>query len=331
MRLRFRDSHYPRPAAIFLCVVLLFVIADHGQGHILKPSTLFSTLETFATGGLVALGLGMTMIAGEFDLSVVGVYSLSGCIAVMTGAKDPLLGAVLAMAVGVGIGALQGAAIARFRLSSIAVTLGGMLTCGGLAAVLTGNQSISYDNIDVALAIAAPIFGPLTIRAIIAFAMFAAATLFVAFTRMGRDVIALGSDRRAASTTGVPVAPLLVMIFAFSGLCAALSGALISYSLASASPSGLTDVILPAAAAAILGGVSLGGGSGRPFGLMLGVLTLSTLRAGFNALGAPPYVNDVAMGAILLTVGLLDGPDLARRITSARLALAEKTSRRGAQ
>ena len=113
---------------------------------------------------------------------------------------------------------------------------------------------------------------------------------------------------------GVHVDAFIIGTFAFSGICAALSGALVSYSLASASPAGLSDVIVPAAAAAILGGVSLGGGTGRPLGIATGVLILAVLRSGLNAVGAPPYVNDIAMGAILLTVAILDGPYLMRRL-----------------
>jgi ribose/xylose/arabinose/galactoside ABC-type transport system permease subunit len=135
---------------------------------------------------------------------------------------------------------------------------------------------------------------------------------------LGRDIIAIGSDRRAAMTTGVKVDVLIIGIFAFSGLCAALSGVLLSYSLASASPAGLSDVIAPAAAGAILGGISLGGGTGRPLGIAAGALTLAVLRSGLNAVGAPPFVNDIAMGAVLLTVAVLDGPDLARRLIVAR-------------
>jgi len=62
----------------------------------------------------------------------------------------------------------------------------------------------------------------------------------------------------------------------------------------------LSDVIAPAAAGAILGGVSLGGGSGRPLGIAAGALTLAVLRSGLNAVGAPPFVNDIAMGAVLV-------------------------------
>jgi ribose/xylose/arabinose/galactoside ABC-type transport system permease subunit len=75
------------------------------------------------------------------------------------------------------------------------------------------------------------------------------------------------------------------------------------------------DVLVPAAAAAILGGVSLGGGSGRPLGIATGALILAVLRSGLNAVEAPPFVNDIAMGAILLTVAILDGSYLMRRVS----------------
>jgi ribose/xylose/arabinose/galactoside ABC-type transport system permease subunit len=208
----------------------------------------------------------------------------------------------------------EGWLIVRLRLGSVGVTLGGLLVFAGVAYVVTENRALPYENMQVALGLSAPIAGIFSIRSLVAIAVFAAAALVIGLTRYGRDIIAIGSDRRAAMTAGVNVNALVIGIFGFSGVCAALSGALLSYSLASASPAGLSDVIVPAAAAAILGGVSLAGGTGRPLGIAMGVLSLAVLRAGFNAVGAPPYVNEVAMGAILLIVAVLDGPYLTRRL-----------------
>ena len=126
----------------------------------------------------------------------------------------------------------------------------------GIAFVLTESRSIPYDNLGVALLLNERIGGVFSIRSVVALVFFAAAAAVFAWTRLGRDIIAIGSDRRAAMTAGVKVDTLIICVFAFSGLCAALSGVLLSYSLASASPAGLSDVITPAAAGAFLGGVS---------------------------------------------------------------------------
>src|SRR5215467_5297491 len=228
------------------------------------------------------------------------------------------LGFFLALAIGFAAGIAQGFIIVRLNLSSVGVTLGGLLVFVGIAFVLTESRSLPYDNLAVALLLNERFGGIFSIRSVVALAFFASAAMIFAWTRLGRDIIAIGSDRRAAMTTGVKVDVLIIGIFAFSGLCAALSGVLLSYSLASASPAGLSDVIAPAAAGAILGGISLGGGTGRPLGIAAGAMTLAVLRSGLNAVGAPPFVNDVAMGVVLLTVAILDGPHLARRLIGRR-------------
>jgi ribose/xylose/arabinose/galactoside ABC-type transport system permease subunit len=115
---------------------------------------------------------------------------------------------------------------------------------------------------------------------------------------------------------------MLIAIFSLSGMLSAFAGALVSYSLASASPSGVSDILVPATAAAILGGVSLSGGSGNPLGIAAGVLTLATLRSGLNAIEVPLYINDMATGAVLLVVALLDAPGIVSHLQRLRLFVA---------
>ncbi|MGH6672389.1 MAG: ABC transporter permease [Xanthobacteraceae bacterium] len=316
-----RHDPHARPLVILIVTVALLAAFDRGQGTFLSVATTRSTLETFSDTGLVALGLGLTMMLREFDLSVVGVFSAAGCIAVLTGNANPWIGLVLALALGLLAGALQGWLIVRLRLGSIGVTLGGMLVLSGLAYVLSEDRSLPYDNMHVALALTQPIAAVFSIRSLLTLGFFLVAALVVGATRLGRDLIAIGSDRRSASIAGVSVDRMIVGVFAFSGLTAALAGTLVSYSLASASPAGLSDVIVPAATAAILGGVSLSGGTGRPIGIAIGMLVLGVLHAGFNVLGTPPYVEEIAMGAVLLVVAVADGPLLLRRVKMAgRLA-----------
>jgi len=315
------NGPHARPFAVLAACIVVLTAVDGGHGQFLSAATAYSTLQTFATISLVTLGLGLTMMIREFDLSVVGVSGKKKCIAVLAGTHYPWLGLWLALAIGLTAGIVQGLLIVRLHVSSVGVTLGGLLVFVGIAFVLTESRSLPYDNLGVALLLNERIGGVFSLRSVIALVFFGGAAVVFAWTRLGRDIVAIGSDRRAAMTTGVKVDKLIIGVFGFSGLCAALSGVLLSYSLASASPAGLSDVIAPAAAGAILGGVSLGGGSGRPFGIAAGALTLAVLRSGLNAVGAPPFVNDITMGAVLLTVAVLDGPYLARRLISARRAL----------
>ena len=303
-----------RPFLLLFATVALMVVFDGGKGRILTDATTFSALQTFATLGLVTLGLGLTMICGEFDLSVAGMFGMAGCIAVIAGGDHPLLGVLLAMLVGVAGGVAQALISLKLRLGTTSVTLGGLLLFIGIAYVLTNGRSVPYPNMDVALWINSRIVWLFSMRSLVTTAIFAIMACVIGMTRLGRDLIAIGSDRRAATIAGVNVPALTVGVFAFSGAMAALSGALLSYSLATASPSGLSDVLVPCTAAAILGGVSLSGGMGRPIGIAAGVLTLAFLRGGLNGLGVAPAAQDIVTGSILMAVAIADGTATRRRI-----------------
>ena len=227
------------------------------------------------------------------------------------------------MLVGAISGVAQGAIMVALRLSSVGVTLGGLLIVSGIAYVLTDNTTIGYPRMDIAMLVNEPVLGIFSLRNTVAIALFLVATFLFFLTRIGRDVTAVGSDPRAALVAGVGVDRILIGLFAISGMLTALAGALLSYSLAAASPVALVDALVPATAAAIIGGVSLSGGRGTPVGIAGGVLVLAVLRSGLTAIGVPPFVHDIVTGGVLLAVALLDAPELQRRLFAWR--------RRGAQ
>jgi ribose/xylose/arabinose/galactoside ABC-type transport system permease subunit len=321
---RFLIAPAARPFTIMAGAVVVLGLIDRGSGYFFSLGTLFSVMQLFASLGLVALGLGLSMMVREFDLSVAGIFSLAGCIAVITGGANPWLGALLGVAAGVFSGLIQGLIMTRLKLSSVGVTLGGLLTLQGLAYVLSGNQTVSYPNMSVALSLNAPFAQLFSVRSAVALAVFLLAAVVMRYTYFGRDVIATGSDRRASRVAGLNTDQILIGVFAASGASSAVAGVLLSYSLGAASPVGLSDVLAPAAAAAIVGGVSVVGGRGSPAGIAAGVLTLCILRSGLSAIGVPPYVHDLVTGGILLFIAVLDAPELARHITAWRLDRAER-------
>ena len=316
-----------RPFTIMAGAILVMALIDRGTGYFFSPGTIFSVMQLFATLGLVALGLGLSMLVREFDLSVAGMVGLAGAIAVMTGVTNPWLGVFLGVGAGVASGVLQGIIMIWLGLSSVGVTLGGLLTLQGLTYVLTDNRTIGYPNIAVALKLNAPIADLVSVRSVAALAVYVLAALVMTCTHIGRDVIATGSDRRASRIAGLNTDRIVIGVFAASGACAALAGVLLSYNLGAASPVALADVLAPAAAAAIVGGVSVVGGRGSPMGIAAGVLTLCVLRSGLSAIGVEPHVHDLVTGIILVVIAVLDAPDLARRMTAWRLDRSERRRR----
>ncbi|KJF70032.1 ABC transporter permease [Agrobacterium arsenijevicii] len=312
--LRLARARSVRPFVVSLIIIVVIALIDGGQGRFLSFGTVSSVLQQFATVGPVALAIGLTMIASEFDLSVGGMAGLAGCVAVLTGASDPMVGIAAATTVGLAAGLVQGVIMVRLGLSSVAVTLGGLLTLTGIAYVVTDNTTVGYPRLDVAMLVNEPVVGIISIRCALALGAFIIAAFVMYFTRIGRDVVAVGSDRRSAMTAGVSVSAITIGVFAVSGLLTSLSGALLSYSLAAASPAALASTLVPAVAAAIIGGVSLAGGKGSPLGIAGGVLVLCILRSSMSSIGLAPYVQDIATGGVLLIVALMDADDLTRQL-----------------
>lgn len=308
---RFLANRIARPFVILMIVLTIFGL--FGGTKIFTTALLYSVFQQFATLGPVALGLGLTMMIRGFDLSVGSIFGLAGIFAIMVGEYNPFLGILAAIFAGVASGFVQSTLIVKLRIESIGITLGGLLTIAGISYVVTGNSEIGFSRSDIAQLIEKPLAGVFSIRFLVVAVAFIIAALAINYTRFGRDLIATGSARQAALIAGVNVDVITVIVFIISGALAALSGGMLSFSLAAASPLGLADILVPAAAAAIIGGVSLAGGIGHPIGIAGGVLVLCVLRSGLTAIGAEPFVHSLVSGAVLLFVGIFDGEELARR------------------
>jgi ribose/xylose/arabinose/galactoside ABC-type transport system permease subunit len=287
----------------------------------LSVGNLYALMQAFALLGIATLGISMTMIAGEFDLSVGAVAAVTGLVLVKTGESHPVLGILFALAAG-GIAGLANGAITRsLRVSSLVTTLGSMILLNGLAVWLEGGKVLAYNNFDEADMLDSAIGGLFSMRSLIAIACFLLVAMMLRYMRVGRDIRAAGSHRRAAEMAGSNVSLALYSAFALSGVLAALSGALTSVSLSTASSRFGTDLVLQAATAAIVGGVTLSGGVGTAMGIASGVMTLTILNNGLSLLGVSSSTILLLNGTLLFIVLIADRHgQLPRRIPRFRVA-----------
>ena len=289
---------YALPVAV-LVVVWIYISATTPTFS--GDAAFFSVLEGFPLLGLVALGLAITIIAGELDLSVGSMAAVAGAVAIRM--EDAgLVGAILiAVAVGLVIGAIQGGLIAKLGINSLVFTIGTLILLRGVAWLLCGNNPLPLEN----LAISDPllerywIFSPASITALV---LFVVVGLVLAYTRYGREIYAIGGARAEAAAAGVSRTRSLVVAFALSGGLASLAGALATMRGGSAAPENYNDVLLAGAAAALLGGVSLYGGRGTVLNVGLGVAILTAVTAGLAARGEPASTVQLVTGVLLLLV-----------------------------
>lgn len=316
------------PTVSLLLVALAFAGSPLLSGKPLAPFDLYNTLQGFAQLGLLALALGLTMIAGEFDLSVVGSYALGGMLAVQTGQSSPWLGLLVAVAAGAAIGAVQGWLVARLGMPSMPVTLATYIALLGLTSTLSGGLSVTYANSAATLFVDQPIAVIFSPRSLITLAGFLVAAVVLGWTRLGRELRAIGGDRRASRVAGVRVNGILIGLFTMSGTLAALGGALLSYSFASANPDpGLQPLIL-ATVAVLLGGVSLAGGRGLPLGLLAGTLSVALVAQLVAVTALPDFSTELLYAALLAVIVAIDAPGLRQLLDRLRARRGDRVSRR---
>lgn len=304
------------PVAVIVIMVIVFLLLAAAKGTSVRTANGFDVMQNFADLGLLTVGLAIAMIIGEFDLSVPSSYALGGTVAVLTGSHSPLLGVLVALGVGLVAGAVQGTIIAKLKMSSVPVTLGGYLVMLGLADALLHNNSVSYTNYTVGINLDNPILQVFSERSLIILAVVVAIGCVLRFTRIGPQVRATGGDRRAARVAGVPVDGVIIGVFTLSAAGSAVSGALLDYSLATASPEIQLTPLIFAVTAAVLGGVSVAGGRGSVLGVSIGILALSILQEGLVVIAAGDDVTSIVTGALLAVVALIAAPDL--RVRGAR-------------
>ena len=262
---------------------------------------------------IVAIGtLGMTIIivSGGIDLSVGSVVALTsvvGATALLKG-FGVFLSAVLTIAVGAGIGLLNGLAVGGLRMMPFIVTLGMMGVARGTAKWLSGSQTVnpaeSAINNIMELKEPTQLF-PLPFGVWIALVLAMAMAGVMRATVFGRYIFAIGANEAAARLSGIRVNLQKVLIYALAGICFGIAGLMQLSRLTQGDPTVAIGLELDIIAAVVIGGASLSGGSGSILGSMIGALIMAVLRNGSNQMGWPTYMQEIIIGVvIIIAVGL---------------------------
>jgi ribose transport system permease protein len=312
------------PVLTFLLMAACFYAVPSLEGKDVEWSSGYAAMQTVAAYGPLALGIGLGMVAGVFDLSVLGMFALGGMLAVKTGGDSPALGVLVAAVAGLLAGCAQGTLVSRLKLNSMSVSLGGYLIMLGLSRAIGADQSVPYANVNVGIDLDKPILEVFSWHSLIVLACFALLGLLLRYTRIGRDIRAVGGDERASRVAGVRVGVVTAGVFAASGALAGVAGALNSYSLASAIPDPGFAPLVFAATAALIGGVAFSGGRGSALGIALGALSLALLQAMFGILASPEWVSQAVTGALLVVAAVAAAPRIADHVASLRARWARE-------
>ena len=283
----------------FLALIVIFAFA----------SPVFLTPENFANIGrqttlvsIMAVGMAMVIICGEFDLSVGSVMALSGVLAALAMQRFGdvwVIGAVVAIAAGAAVGLVNGALTTALSIPSFLITLGSLSIARGLALLVTGTRPINIlDENYYTIFGEGTIFGvPVPILWTVVVAI--AGIVLLHYSTFGRQIYATGGNATAARYTGINTKRVKIICLTIVGSLAGLATLVLTARSHAARPDAGAGIELDVIAAVILGGAALSGGRGTIIGALIGSLMIGVLNNGLNLVGVDPSLQLTVKGLII--------------------------------
>ncbi len=287
-------------------IVLVAIGFSFASPWFLTLSNFNNILFSMIVSCMVSMGLTYVVIVGSFDLSVgLCVTTTSIVCAFMIPLVGPWVAIVIALAVAMFIGLVNGILVTYGRLSGIVVTLGMMFVLGGINIYLTDGYQVAVDYQETGFRFIgqgkAPIFDfNLAVPVIILLLVFLIAHIVATKTKIGHYIVAVGDNPWAAFYSGIKVYHWVIVAFMLSALIAGIGGVILTSISSSAQPVGGEGYLLEAFAAVFLGATVLGKGKPHILGTLLGVFFIYMVNSGMNMVGFPYAFRQLFAGLVLI-------------------------------
>ena len=295
--------------------VLLAAFFSIASKEFRQYTTIVTLFDSFYYFAFMAIGVTFCLISGGNDLSIgtgMVCYAMIGGMLIKDFGCPTWVGIVVALVLGLIFGVLNGVLVAIMNLPPFIATLCTMLITRGLSSVACGGASIAWpsrgtDNgwfrsiFKLMLPNAAGKKTPIPIGLLVVLVAVIIMTIILKKTRVGRYIIAIGSNKEAARLSGVNVVKYQMLAYIISGLFAGIAG--IAYASSNSSSITATSGLgleLDAVGGAIIGGTSMTGGSGSIIGSMVGIMILALLKNGLPKIGLNGDWQHVITGLILI-------------------------------
>ncbi|MFD9069672.1 ABC transporter permease/substrate-binding protein [Streptomyces lasiicapitis] len=309
-------------------LVVLVVAMSLLSGDFLTTQNLLNVGVQAAVTAILAFGVTFVIVAAGIDLSVGSVAALSATVLAWSATKEGVpvwIAVLLAVATGIACGFVNGVLISYGKLPPFIATLA-MLSIGrGLSLVISQGSPIAFP--ESVSKVGDTLGGWLPVPVIVMVAMGLLTALILSRTYIGRSMYAIGGNEEAARLSGLRVKRQKIIIYALSGLFAAVAGIVLASRLVSAQPQAAQGYELDAIAAVVIGGASLAGGVGKASGTLIGALILAVLRNGLNLLSVSAFWQQVVIGVVIALAVLLDS--LRRRAGAGSSAVGSTSSGSG--
>lgn len=310
--------------AIVMVLAALVVLIGAVESTFLSVDNLGNILRISSVRIIIALGVGGILITRGTDLSAGRTVGFCACIAASLMQRPdyaskmfpnlsylPLfVPIVAAVAVGFAVGLLNGLVVAYLKVPPFITTLGTMVIVYGACSLYVDRPPRGAMPIgglrDDFTSLGTGSWGPFPKLIVIAGIVLFLYWVMLNWTRLGKNLYAIGGNPEAATVSGVNVARNLILVYVLGGISYGLAGVLLAARSGGATNNYGLMYELDAIAAAVIGGVSTAGGIGTVSGMLTGVLIFQVLDNGLVVLGVSPYWQQIAKGAIIVLAVAID-------------------------
>ena len=302
-----RVGSFFNQARMFLVLIFLVLLFALLSPYFMKITNLYAIGLTISVIGIVCIGQSLILLTGAFDLSVGGIAGLSGMVVALLTKQHGNYWAwfFLGLAVGTGIGLINGLLITKMKINALITTLSMMTILAGAVWLSSGGFAIGVNEASFRL-LGTTRVASVPLPIIILVLLYAVFYVILRFTVFGRYVYSIGGNAEAARLSGINVDRMRILVYTLSGLLAGFGGIVLASRLGSAQVDAGSQYPINSIAACVLGGISIAGGEGVIWGSLIGVAIVGVLQSGLIMVGMPSYYQWIATGIVLLAAVYLD-------------------------
>ncbi len=298
-----------------MCALLAVITIDNGVSIFLKFRNIVNVLRQSSVIGIIACGVTFIIITGGIDLSSGSLVAMIGCVSAIVAREAYglpwILAVLVAMALGILAGSINGTLTAKAKIPPFIATLGMMVSARGVGFLITGgrpvdNLSESYQFLGqgTILNFGQNFFIPIPV--LIFLGVVLVSHFLLSQTRFGKYTYALGGNEQAAYICGVNVDRHKIMVYGYAGFLTSIAAVVLTSRVSAGQPSAGIMYELDAIASAVIGGTSLQGGIGMIGGTVVGTLIIGVMNNGLDLMGVSSYWQQIMKGLIIIGAVVID-------------------------
>lgn len=292
----------------FLILLILVVVLTIASPYFLTVSNIMNVIRQISASAIISVGFTLVIASGNLDLSVGRMLGLIGVVTALISKIQgvPLVAVILlGLLLGAFCGALNGVIGTKMHIPMFITTVAMQGVFQGANYLFSKSSTINQIPPSYAY-IGQKSYGFLPLPVIILAVVVCIGYIILNKTIFGRYILAVGGNKEAAKVSGINSDQVIIAVYTVMGICAAIAAFVVTGRAASAQPDAGSGMELDAIAAVIIGGTTLGGGTGKIFGSLVGCLIIGIISNGLTLLGVNTNWQIVTKGLLIIIAVFLD-------------------------